>query len=164
MRRFFSTLGAAAVVTSLLLPAIAQPDRRRSTTFAQADNGRLVVACDMRSDACSDGRQITTERATPVPCETSPGVWEIVPEDVGCYSVRGLESWAANTSYLSWGAELDRSPWQVTAGTSIAPLPDGGYRVCQDTGTSGIRQYAGDHITQGETFTLAGLLRANTAP
>src|SRR5690606_36188054 len=54
-----------------------------------------------------------------VPCETSPGVWEMVPEDTGCYSVRGLESWAANTSYLSWGAELDRSPWRVVEGAGI---------------------------------------------
>src|SRR5690606_31916034 len=98
----------------------------------------LVVACDMRSSTCSDGRQITTVRASPVPCEVSPGVWEMVPENTGCYSVRGLESWDATTSYLSWGAELDRSPWRALAGAAVQSLPTGGYRVSGIGGDSRI--------------------------
>src|SRR5690606_11881795 len=88
---------------------------------------------------------------------TMAGIDEACVDYLGRVHIHGQ-----TTSYLAHGAELDREPWQVAAGTSIAPLPDGGYRVCQDTGTSGLRQYAGNHITQGETFTLAGLLRANT--
>lgn len=108
--------------------------------WGPAERGRLVVACDMRSDTCSDGRRITTQRATPVPCETSPGVWEILPADRGCYSVRGLESWGQNTSYLSWGAELDRSPWQAVDGATVQSLPTGGYRVIGTGSNSRIMQ------------------------
>src|SRR5690606_1926764 len=97
------------------------------------ERGRLVVACDMTSDTCSDGRKIATVRASPVPCETSPGVWEMVPEDTGCYSVRGLESWAATTSYLAYGAELDREPWGALRGGTIEALADG-YRVTSAAG------------------------------
>src|SRR5690606_5277561 len=97
------------------------------------------MTCDMRSDTCSDGRKITTVRATPVPCETSPGVWEMVPEDTGCYSVRGLESWAANTSYLSWGAELDRSPWILSDGATRAKQ-DGFYRITGVNNNSRVQQ------------------------
>lgn len=108
-----------------------------------SDRGKLVVACDMRSDTCSDGRQITTTRSTPVPCETSPGVWEIVPEDTGCYSVRGLESWleswAENTSYLSYGAELDRSPWQTTNQATVTEL-EHGWRISGPMDTSRVFQ------------------------
>lgn len=99
---------------------------------ASPARGRLVVACDMTSDTCSDGRKITTTRATPVPCEVSPGVWEMVPEDEGCYGVRGLESWASTTTYLSWGAELDRSPWGPSPrGGAIEAIADG-WRVYKD--------------------------------
>src|SRR5690606_41253421 len=101
---------------------------RRWTTYGATERGRLVVACDMRSATCGDGRKIATQRATPVPCETSPGVWEMVGPDEGCYSVRGLESWASTTSYLSWGAELDRSPWGVVEGATLAKH-DGFYRI-----------------------------------
>src|SRR5690606_29367358 len=120
------------------------------------------MTCDMRSDTCSDGRRITTVRATPVPCETSPGVWEMVPEDTGCYSVRGLESWAANTSYVSYGAELDRAGWGMENGSTIERLPGGGYRLTRGPGSSGISdgQFTPD---DGTTYTLAAILRAGTA-
>src|SRR5690606_32988610 len=100
----------------------------------------LRFYCDMRSDTCSDGRRITTVRATPVPCETSPGVWEMVPENTACISYRGLESWASTTSYLSYGAELDRSPWQAVDGATVQSLPTGGYRVTGIDGVSRIYQ------------------------
>src|SRR5690606_8096463 len=100
-----------------------------------ASRSRLVVACDMRSDTCSDGRKITTTRATPVPCEVAPGVWEMVPENTACISYRGLESWAANTSYLSWGAELDREPWAPLRSGTIEKLSDG-YRITSAAGQS----------------------------
>src|SRR5690606_29619555 len=103
--------------------------------WGPAERGRLVVACDMTSDTCSDGRKITTTRATPVPCEVAPGVWKMVPEDTGCYSVRGLESWAPNTTYLSYGAELDRSPWAPLRSGTIEKLSDG-YRITSAAGQS----------------------------
>src|SRR5690606_39484687 len=37
--------------------------------WGPAERGRLVVACDMTSDTCSDGRKITTTRSTPVRSE-----------------------------------------------------------------------------------------------
>lgn len=126
---------------------------------------RWDLVCDMRSDTCSDGRQIATTRSTPVPCETSPGVWEIIPADQGCYSVRGLESWAANTSYLSWGAELDREPWVVMDGSQLSALPEGGYRLCQ-TGTgsnTGLNQTHSAGLQEGEWATAAVIARPNTA-
>lgn len=133
--------------------------------WGPAERGRLVVACDMRSDTCSDGRKITTTRATPVPCETSPGVWEMVPEDTGCYGVRGLESWAQTTSYLSYGAELDRSPWfLLSSRNTLTPLEDGGYRLCHEEGApenSGLRQATS--LEQGDTATLAIVGRAASA-
>ena len=146
-------------------PTICVGECAGPVVWGPAERGRLVVTCDMTSDTCSDGRKITTTRATPVPCEVSPGVLEMVPEDTGCYSVRGLESWAANTSYLSWGAELDRSPWTVDAQASIAALPDGGYRVCHidpAAGNHGLRQLLGG--ARPETLTVAAIARANTAP
>src|SRR5690606_29805552 len=56
----------------------------------------------------------------------------------GCYSVRGLEAWAANTSYLSWGAELDR--WNAGDDLVVARTPDGqGWRLTNSTGNSQAR-------------------------
>jgi len=52
----------------------------------------------------------------------------MVPENTGCYGVRGLESWAATTSYLAYGAELDREPWRTLQGGVVQSLPHG-YRV-----------------------------------
>src|SRR5690606_37641780 len=121
-----------------------------------ASRSRLVVACDMRSDTCSDGRRITTTRSTPVPCEVSPGVWEMVPEDTGCYSVRGLESWAATTSYLNWGAELDRSPWRAADGATLAKK-DGFYRI---TGTApNSRVFQGSALREAGVWTASCIMR-----
>src|SRR5690606_21522952 len=121
------------------------------------------MTCDMRSDTCSDGRRITTVRATPVPCETSPGVWEMVPEDTGCYSVRGLESWAATTSYLAYGAELDNPAWSGVAGGTVEVLPDG-YRIHPAPGShnSGVLQRNLDPVSPGgETRTFACIVRTH---
>lgn len=131
--------------------------------WGPAERGRLVVACDMRSDTCSDGRKIATERATPVPCETSPGGWEMVPEDTGCYSVRGLEAWAATTSYLAYGAELDNPAWIEAAGGTVEVLPDG-YRIRPAPGSnnSGVTQSGVAPISPGgETRTLACIVRTH---
>ena len=91
----------------------------------------LRLVCDMRSDTCSDGRKISSYRShsTPVPCEVVPGVWNMVPQNAGCYSVRGLEIWRAMSTHLSYGAELDRSPWQAVDGATVQSLPTGWYRV-----------------------------------
>jgi len=91
----------------------------------------LRLVCDMRSDTCSDGRKITSTRTpnTHVPCEVFPGVWVMVGPNQGCYSVRGLEAWNSMDSSLSYGAELDRSPWQAVDGATVQSLPTGGYRV-----------------------------------
>lgn len=160
--RRLQTLGFAALLATLTaihcIPTEAQADRRRRWTTHGSDRGRLVVACDMRSDTCSDGRKITTQRATPVPCETSPGVWEMVPEDTGCYSVRGLESWAQNTSYLSYGAELDRSPW---GGLATATKDGANYRVCGETGERFRQQLASE--AGGVVRTAACRVRAGTS-
>lgn len=127
---------------------------------ASPARGRLVVACDLRSDTCSDGRQIATTRSTPVPCETSPGVWEIIPADQGCYSVRGLESWAATTSYLSYGAELDRSPWVASSsGASLEPLSDGWRINKAEGGLAGWRQNVSGMA--GDTYTSTCIVRGN---
>src|SRR5690606_38888634 len=101
--------------------------RRRCTTSA-SDRARPAAAGGTRSDTCRAARPITPPRSTPVPCEVAPGVWEMVPEDTACISWRGLEAWAATTSYLSWGAELDRSPWRVVEGATLAKQ-DGFYRI-----------------------------------
>lgn len=117
------------------------------------------MACDLRSDTCSDGRQIATTRPTPVPCEVSPGVWEMVPEDTACISWRGLDSWAQNTSYLSYGAELDRSPWRAVEGATVQSLPTGGYRV---TGTaSNSRALQGGISSIPGPHTLSCVLRTD---
>src|SRR5690606_2911026 len=132
-------LDGRLIGTSTTLPAWDwHPTARLGSRYGDADplGGEiksiqwrgLRLACDMRSATCSDGRKITTQRATPVPCETSPGVWEMVGPNEGCYSVRGLEAWASTTSYLSWGAELDRSPWGVVEGATLAKH-DGFYRI-----------------------------------
>jgi len=122
----------AGLVTLLavLVAVEAQADRRRQwTTYGSArDRDRLVVECDMRSATCSDGRRITTTRSTSVPCEVEPGVWVMVGPNEGCYSVRGLESWEANTTFLSWGAELDRSSWRAVDGATLTKQ-DGFYRI-----------------------------------
>lgn len=124
---------------------------------------RWDVVCPMTSDTCSDGRKITTVRPSPVPCETAPGVWEIVPADVGCYGVRGLESWASNTSYLSWGAQLDREPWAPILGGAVEVLPDG-YRIhpAAGQGNSGLTQAGLVAIPAGgESRTLACIVRTH---
>src|SRR5690606_38243896 len=118
-------------------PTICVGECAGPVVWGPAERGRLVVACDMTSDTCSDGRKITTTRATPVPCEVAPGVWKMVPEDTGCYSVRGLESWAATTSYIAHGAELDRRPWGALRGGTIEALADG-YRITSAAGESGV--------------------------
>lgn len=119
----------------------------------------FALACDMTSDTCSDGRKISTTRSTPVPCETSPGVWEMVGPNEGCYGVRGLESWATTTSYLSYGAELDRSPWRRSSlGTTVEALPRG-YRI---TGTaSDSRALQGGIPSIPGPHTLACVLRTD---
>ena len=130
--------------------------------WGPAERGRLVVACDMTSDTCSDGRKIATVRASPVPCETSPGVWEMVPEDTGCYSVRGLESWAATTTYLSYGAELDRSPWSSLRSGTIQTIADG-YRITSAAGqtqVSGRIQVLGSQPDDG-TVALSCIVRTD---
>src|SRR5690606_13256457 len=78
-----------------------------------------------------------------------------------CYSVRGLEAWAANTSYLAYGAELDRAPWQVTGISVLTPLESGGYRLCQGGGAInvGLVQPIGD---PPQTYSLAVIGRKNT--
>src|SRR5690606_22536214 len=80
-------------------------------------------------------------RSAPVPCEFSPGVWEMVPVITGCLSVRGLESWAATTSYLAYGAELDRSSCRVydSTTTTLEALARG-YRITGTTSNSRVLQ------------------------
>lgn len=154
------TLGFAALLATLTaihcIPTEAQADRRRRpwTTYVSASD-RLVVACDMTSDTCSDGRKITTTRSTPVPCETSPGVWEMVPEDTACISYRGLEAWAANTSYLSYGAELVNAAWSGDA----TVLPLGNVSWVFGAGDSSIGQTIGSAASGDWTFTC--IMRAS---
>lgn len=171
--RRLQTLGFAALLATLTathcIPTEAQADRRRRWTTHGSDRGRLVVACDMRSATCSDGRQITTTRSTPVPCETYPGVWEMVPENTACISYRGLESWASTTSYLSYGAELGRSPW--TSGGAAGHVVrvydvEGTNRMCQEaplSPTSPAGRYQLTPIpTDAGTNTLSCIARPNT--
>src|SRR5690606_38502464 len=110
------------------------------------------IVFDMQTNVGSDGRKIITTRATPAQVEVAPGVWIEVPSNVGAYGIHGLESWAQNTSYLSWGAELDRSPWRAVEGASIDGRiltgPAGSARLLQ-----GIPPSAG-------TWTLACRMRA----
>lgn len=155
----------AALILLLLAPSVGPLNDLMEVYATPVRLRGFRMTCDMRSDTCSDGRRITTVRATPVPCETSPGVWEMVPEDTGCYSVRGLESWAQNTSYLSWGAEFDRSPWVVMSGSQLSALPEGGYRLCQ-TGTdpnTGLNQTYSAGLQEEEWATVAVIARPNTA-
>lgn len=137
------TLDGRTIGTSTTLKAWEWPPTTRlGSRYDGADPlGGIIAAirwrgirlvCDMRSDTCSDGRKITTTRtpATPVPCEVPPGgVWVMVGPNQGCYSVRGLEAWNSLSSSLSYGAELDREPWQAVDGATVQSLPTGGYRV-----------------------------------
>src|SRR5690606_6924470 len=119
------------------------------------------MTCDMRSSTCSDGRQITTVRASPVPCETSPGVWEMVGVDEGCYSVRGLESWAANTTYVSYGAELGLNPPWVPSPTVSVAAVESFWRVCGEAPTNQLQ-----NLTSGEDgapVTASCIVRAATS-
>jgi len=123
-----------------------------------------VFYCDFSSPVCSDGRVITTTRSTPVPCETSPGVWEMVPENTGCYSVRGLESWAQNTSYLSYGADLTNTAWLKHGGMSVEKVGSI-YRIRRNkdnTAAAFVYQETAP-VTQQETWTAACVMRAGTA-
>lgn len=131
--------------------------------WGPAERGRLVVACDMTSDTCSDGRKITTTRATPVPCEVAPGVWEMVPENTGCYSVRGLESWAQTTSYLAYGAELDRSVWFRYDGLSVAAR-DGAWEIMRNRVSLGAvyQELLGLEPVDPEEWTASCVMKAGT--
>lgn len=145
-------------------PTICVGECAGPVVWGPAERGRLVVACDMRSDTCSYGRRITTVRASPVPCETSPGVWEMVPEDTGCYSVRGLESWAATTSYLAYGADLTNTAWIKQTGMSVEKVGSV-YRIRRnrdDTGAAFVHQEIAA-VAQQETWTAACVMRAGTA-
>ena len=145
-------------------PTICVGECAGPVVWGPAERGRLVVACDMTSDTCSDGRKITTQRATPVPCETSPGVWEMVPEDTGCYSVRGLESWAATTSYLAYGADLTNTAWLKHGGMSVEKVGSV-YRIRRNkdnTEAAFVYQEIAA-VTQQETWTAACVMRAGTA-
>jgi len=122
--------------------------------WGPAERGRLVVACNMTSDTCSDGRKITTQRATPVPCEVAPGVWVMVGPNEGCYSVRGLESWAANTSYLAYGASLDQDNWDARSGTTIERVADW-WRVSFPQSGSLLTTSSGSIGSAGQSWTAA---------
>src|SRR5690606_25187414 len=146
----------AVLILLLLAPSVGPLNDLMEVYATPVRSRGFRMTCDMRSDTCSDGRRITTVRATPVPCETSPGVWEMVPENTGCYSVRGLESWRENTSYLAYGAELDREPWR-SAGQATLEKLDGFYRLSGPVG-SNLVQTVGD-ATEQTTYTFACILR-----
>lgn len=120
------------------------------------------VVFDMRSNIGSDGRKIITTRATPAQVEVAPGVWIEVPSNVGAYGIHGLESWAQNTSYLSWGAELNRSPWRSIRGGTLERVSDG-WRVSNDPAQANSGwYYVGDTADEGTTYTVACRVRAET--
>jgi len=121
------------------------------------------IVFDMRTNVGSDGRKITTTRATPAQVEVAPGVWIEVPSDVGAYGIHGLESWAQNTTYLSWGAELDNPAWSGTYSGTVEVLPDG-YRIHPAPGyaNSGVLQRNLAPVSPGgETRTFACLVRTH---
>lgn len=139
------------------------PGGPRVLRWAGCESRYWDVVCPMSSDTCSDGRKITTVRASPAQCETAPGVWTTVPADTGCYGVRGLESWAQTTSYLSWGAELDRSPWGPSSrGGAIEAIADG-WRVSKalDEPNSGWAQRL-TGMGDGAMWTTSYILRTMT--
>lgn len=122
---------------------------------------RHDVTCPMTSDTCSDGRKITTVRASSVPCEVSPGQWVDVPANVGCYGVRGLESWAQTTSYLSWGRDFSRPAWSKASGATVEEVAGGSWRVHGTASSSFMQQLTA--TAQGETWTASCIMRAGTS-
>lgn len=123
-----------------------------------------VFYCDFSSPVCSDGRVITTTRSTPVPCEKEEGIWLRAEVNEGCYNWRGeLESWRQNTSYLAYGAELDKSPWTSISGGVLEPLPDG-WLVRRPEGAIHAAAWiqVRNAVAESETWTLSCIMRAGT--
>lgn len=114
------------------------------------------IVFDMRTNVGSDGRKIITTRATPAQVEVAPGVWIEVPPNVGAYGIHGLESWAQNTSYLSWGAELDRFPTWRESGATLAKQ-DGFYRITGVNSSS--RVYQRPSSPEAGDWTLSCIMR-----
>ena len=96
--------------------------------------------------------------------DLSPGVWEMVPENTGCYSVRGLESWEANTSYLAYGAELDHPAWSRHSGISVAAR-DGVWEIMRNrVSVGGVYQDLLDlSPVEPEAWTASCVMKAGTS-
>src|SRR5690606_24460172 len=72
------------------------------------------------------------------------------------------ESWGSTTSYLSWGAELDRSPWGSIRGGTLERVSDG-WRVSNDPAQANSGWfYMGGAADEGVTYTVACRVRAET--
>lgn len=118
------------------------------------------IVFDMRTNVGSDGRLISTTRSSPAQLEIGPGVWIDIPSHVGGYGIHGLEAWDQNTSYLSWGAELDKDPWKTTSGAQIARVGSVWKLETNQSGVQGVFQEL-TSLEAPETWTAACLLRAD---
>lgn len=149
------------ILVLVLIPLLvhAAPDQRRRTTFAQD----IGTTCTFRPGftQCSDGRTITTTRASAVPCETAPGVWTYAPAGTACVSVRGLESWGANTTLVPDGAQPD--DWTKATGITVEMSPSGGWRITR-TSSGGFANVSTDILGADSTRTSACILRNTNLP
>src|SRR5690606_20610920 len=69
--------------------------------------------------------------------------------------------WAATTSYLSWGAELDRSPWLASDGATLAKQ-DGFYRITGVNNNSRVQQQIA--TPEEGVWTLSCIMRTAGSP
>lgn len=171
MRRLYLLALLLPVPALALGPAVLDgPDLRQLSAGPMVYGGSDGVTCTPApgvAPRCSDGRTITTTRATSVPCETSPGVWVDVPAGQACVSVRGLEAWGATTNYIANTHLL--SGWSASANTTITALGgETGFNVVRAVG-GGSAQTAVAYrinVAAGETWTWAVDLRraAGTSP
>lgn len=118
--------------------------------------------CDMTSDTCSDGRKISTAVTGDRPCEKVKGVWSYVGPNEACFNWRGeLEVWGTTTTYVSWGAELDKRPWTLRSGASLTRTDDG-YLITYSSSNSDLvssTSGAGLGTLQNENWTSSCIVK-----
>lgn len=128
-----------------------------------AASARFMLSCpfDLFTGAtCSDGRTVTTTRATEVPCQLRDGTWGTAAINTACIApggVAGVESYGAVTNY--WVNSTTPGLWTIAAGT-----PDvSGNTITDDAaGATEGRTASGGDPASGETYTTTCLLSAGT--